>query len=275
MTGLLGVFEAELKFRGLAPESMYRYLRVAQMYLDSGGDFSRASVLQFVEIKLNKSAGTYRRWCFDVLKRFFTSCEKPWPFRPNEGPHPSEPKRPYLTKEQAHALLELSKKSVLDHALFRLAAITGARRAELAAIQVADLAKQNGGMVLHIQAKKHGGRRNLPLDGETAEAVERWLSLRGGSPGPLFCHISGRGLSPDELGARFRAYRRALGLPEGTGLHAMRRGVVTWLYQAGMGERELQQWGGWKSPHMPHAYIQLEDDEVTGKAMSLNPIAGV
>ena len=34
MTGLLGVFEAELKFRGLAPESMYRYLRVAQMYLD-------------------------------------------------------------------------------------------------------------------------------------------------------------------------------------------------------------------------------------------------
>ena len=70
----------------------------------------------------------------------------------------------------------------------------------------------------------------------------------------------------------FRTYADQIGLPDGVGLHAIRRGVATWLFNAGMRERELQDVGRWKSPSMPAVYVQLVPGQVDREVQKKHPM---
>lgn len=75
-----------------------------------------------------------------------------------------------------------------DSALIALGVATGARRFELANLQLADWSIGEDGAAVIIRGK--GGKlREVPVYNGAARAVTDWLSLRGQGPGPLFCAI--------------------------------------------------------------------------------------
>ena len=54
--------------------------------------------------------------------------------------------------------------------------------------------------------------------------------------------------------------------------NSIRRGVITWLFQAGLRERELQDVGRWKSPAMPAVYVQLVPGQVDKEVQKKHPM---
>lgn len=83
-----------------------------------------------------------------------------------------------------------------DAALLAVLAGTGARRAEIADLDVEDWSGDVGELV--IRHGKGGRQRKVYLHGGAAAAVEAWLDLRGRDPGPLFVPVRKDGLvDPD------------------------------------------------------------------------------
>ena len=84
-------YAAYLEFLRLAPETTYRYLRIADDYLyESSGVLSRDSVLRYMR-KYETKSGTYRRWIMYVLKSLFENAKVEWPFAKRELPKLSKP----------------------------------------------------------------------------------------------------------------------------------------------------------------------------------------
>jgi integrase len=187
------------------------------------------------------------------------------PVRFMRGPGRVPPRRP-LTEDQVRALLAAAELRLLEaHAnhtpptgrgierlhgaeqdllLVRLAADTGARRGELAALQIADL----DGRVLRIDravsagvmtTPKAGRGRVLTLGATTATLwhymVDRWDTRAGCRVGPwVFTadRYHRRPVQAGTLGHRFDEVRDAAGLPEAT-LHRLRHSVATFLVARG------------------------------------------
>ena len=186
------------------------------------------------------------------------------PVRFMRGPARVPPRRP-LRDNDVRALLATAELRVLEaHAnhtparrgqgrlhraeqdllLVRLAADTGARRGELAALQIEDL----DGRVLRIDGAvsagvlttpKSGHGRALTLGATTAELwhtfTQAWNSRAGQPVGPwLFSPDAGhqRRLGAEALGHRFDQIRDAAGVPEAT-LHRLSHNVATYLVAHG------------------------------------------
>lgn len=264
----IAAFEAELRFRGLKEASIYRYMRIVEMFAGSGKPLTRAGVIQFREEYLAKSTGTYQRWCMQVLKEYFEVSSILWPFRKSELPKTSRPSRPYFTEEKIGEFLKKASRNPLDHAILRVAAVLGCRREELVTTQKVDFK----GSTLRIRTAKGGVERVRKLDPETSRVLRVYLESRKDESPALFVNEKGMPLTPDAISVRMRVYIKALGMPARTGLHAVRRGAVTWLYEAGMREKEIQELIGWKSPFMVHEYIQLVPGRLEDAAMERNPL---
>ena len=262
----LTIYQADLDFRGLSEETKYRYLRLIRLFMDSEKDYTRQGVQAFLQSL--KGRGTYKRWCFGVLKSFFECLEINWPFKSGEGPKLNKPLQPFLTEDECRTLLEMAQAESDTHfGMFRIAAVTISRRVEISRLNVSDY----DGSSIRIDTAKGGDPRVLTLDEETIKALDAISSGRGPNEA-LFRTSAGVRISPHALGAIFRKYRRRMGLPEGTGLHAIRRGVTTLMFKGGMRETELQAFGGWKSPAMVARYVQLTPGEASMTALETNPL---
>lgn len=126
---------------------------------------------------------------------------------------------------------------------------------------------------LVVRTAKGGDRRVRTLDDDTITALNSYLAVRKSKDPHLFVSEQGITFSVTTLGNRFRKIARASGFDKHIGLHAMRRGVTTWLFQAGMRERELQELMGWKSITMPSQYVQLVPGVIEEKAQALHPFS--
>lgn len=98
---------------------------------------------------------------------------------------------------ELHALIRVCAKDptpagARDAAMIALAAKTGARRAELAALKIEDMTTTEGGAEFRVIGK---GNKERPLyvDGGAMLALNDWLSVRGRDPGPLFWAINKAG----------------------------------------------------------------------------------
>lgn len=89
-----------------------------------------------------------------------------------------------------------------DAALLALLASTGARRAELAGIELAHL--DRGRNLVTIHDVKGGGTRTAVVHHETVGYLDDWLDVRGPGSGGLFCRVlkSGRVLPEASLGGQ-------------------------------------------------------------------------
>ena len=168
-------------------------------------------------------------------------CSKPTPTTPRST-HPGPPTPVGQTPAcRGEGRLHRAEQDLL---LVRLAADTGARRGELAALQIQDL----DGRVLRIDkavsagvltTPKSGHGRVLTLGATTAELwhtfTHAWNSRAGQPVGPwLFSPDAGhqRRLGAEALGHRFDQIRDAAGVPGAT-LHRLRHNVATYLVAHG------------------------------------------
>jgi len=79
-----------------------------------------------------------------------------------------------------------SPAAVRDRAVIAVTYLSGARRSELAALELADV--DLVGSRLRVVGKGNK-ERLVPLAADAGRWLEPWLALRGDAPGPLFCRI--------------------------------------------------------------------------------------
>jgi len=265
---LLDKYEDQLKFLGHAQGTKYRYMRVADLYLEySKGVMSRDTVMEYVNVH-SASSSTYRRWIMYVLKGLFDTASLKWPFSKRELPKLSKPSQPFFTYEAFQAFLKHAESSLLDYALLRVDAVTGARRGELSEIKMEHYTRPH----IKISAEKGSLDRVRTLDKETCDVLDKYIKTRHSKEPWLFVSERGEYLPPEALSRRFRLLARKAGLKKGVGWHAVRRGVTTWLFEAGMRERELQDALGWRSAAMPARYIQLSPGAIESKVQASHPM---
>ena len=133
-----------------------------------------------------------------------------------------------------------------DAAVIALGFAAALRRAEICALEVADLeflrrGEEVPGVFVHVRRSKtdqlgHGQRVAVP-EGERIRTVSRlraWLQLSGIARGPLFRtmrrggHVQGRPLHPTDVARMVKRWVRAIGLdPADYSGHSLRAGFVT------------------------------------------------
>lgn len=268
------------KVRYLAPESRYRYLRLVNSFLMyTSGELDRDTLLYFMST-LEEHSASYQKWAYQVLKGFYevTLGKDSWPLHPRELPPSVEPKRPYLETDEAEQLLSLARPDPLDYAIFRLGLVTGIRKREIRELNLSDYNSPR----LAVDTRKHGERRVRTLDVETVNALDDyiagprmfWDGKYKGRDAPLFLSPTGNRMADSTLGKRFGTYMRSIGKPKGTGLHSLRRTVVTFEAEGGMTDMELQKLHGWKSNKMPAIYARLKPAKLEKQAYEANPLIG-
>lgn len=87
-----------------------------------------------------------------------------------------------------NACLDGSKAGVRDACLIIVGYIGGFRRAELAALQLADYDKEASTLI--VRSGKGNKERVVPLADSACEVLNDWLEIRGPWSGPLFTHIA-------------------------------------------------------------------------------------
>ena len=266
-----------MEFLGRSDSTVRRYLLVARDFVRFCGgvpDFSRGAVIAYIAgLRSRGFSGTYQRFAFAVLSRFFKAVGVDWPFEKGEAPRASEPNRPYFTLEEILKVLECvdGHASLRDRALIRVAATLGCRRMELQRMNRGDFDWEN--CRLYVRTGKRGKPRWRRLDPETCRALKEYLESREDEEPALFRSRRGGRMSLVELSRVLKKYLRMAGVDKPrAGYHSFRRSLVTILHARGISERELQEWMGWQTPFMPHQYIQLMPPKVEEKVVKVHPL---
>jgi len=152
---------------------------------------------------------------------------------------------------------------VRDAAVIAVAYLSGARRSELARLDLADVELDP----LSIKVEGKGNRQRLiPLSASAGPYLEAWLAKRGSEPGPLFCPIDrldrihrGRGLSGEALRQRIRRRAEAAGVVDPPSPHDFRRTYAGDLLDAGADLPAVQQLMGHASPATTSRYDRRGD----------------
>lgn len=162
-----------------------------------------------------------------------------------------------------------------DLALLAVAFTSGARRAEIAALDLVDYSSE--GLQLALRSAKGRRPRHAQLTVEAVHHIDAWLRHRGFEPGPLICPV-GAGervrvarLSPGAI------YRRLRVLSCRTGIrpcspHDARRTVATRLLAAGADLGTVARQTGHASLNVLRTYDRRGDDalrQVVSRSLQL------
>ena len=154
-----------------------------------------------------------------------------------------------------------------NRALLAVAYDAMLRRAELTALEVADLLEETAGdgtlMVRRSKTDAEGRGRLLYLARDTVAMLRAWLNRAGIAEGRLFRSVSrggviGERLDPSQVPRIFKAMAREAGLPpsvvEGVSGHSARVGAAQDMIAAGIELPAILQAGRWKSTAMVNRY---------------------
>ena len=173
----------------------------------------------------------------------------------------------YLTSEETDALAAACDKTTWtgrrDHALIVLAAQTGLRISELAALTIGDITLGAGAHV-HTVGKGRKERRT-PLLPATVAVLRAWLAERRGAPGdPLFPASTGRPLSRDAIERRItlHAATAAQACPslrsKHVTAHTLRHSCAMNLLQAGNDIAVIALWLGHEQVSTTSIYLHAD-----------------
>ena len=162
----------------------------------------------------------------------------------------------------AHCRADESPAGIRDGAVIGLAYLSGTRRAELAALHLADVDTDPAGIRV---VGKGGKQRLVPLSPTVRPLLEGWMTLRGDDAGPLFCPIDragslrlGRALSGEAIRQILSRRALAAGLAAITP-HDLRRTYAGDLLDAGADLPAVQQLMGHASPSTTSRYDRRGD----------------
>jgi len=155
-----------------------------------------------------------------------------------------------------------SPAGIRDAAVIGLAYLSGARRAELVALHVADVDTEPAAIRV---VGKGGKQRLVPLSPTVGPLLEAWMALRGEVPGPLFCRIDRSGnlrFGHTLTGEAIRQILARRSLAAGVAAispHDLRRTYAGDLLDAGADLPAVQQLMGHASPSTTSRYDRRGD----------------
>jgi integrase len=121
-----------------------------------------------------------------------------------------------LLEHEIQAVLEATKVSVRDHAIFRLAYHHGLRASEIGLVQMRDYRpsarKDYDHCVLDRLKGSFGG--DVLLVEAAADAIRAWVKHRGVAPGPLFISRNRGRIGRTMLHYLMKRYCKLAGIPE-------------------------------------------------------------
>jgi len=163
-----------------------------------------------------------------------------------------------------------------DAAIVALAYLSGARRAELAGLDRADL--DTSPPAIRVRGK--GGKERLvPLSPTIGPVLDAWFAVRGAEEGPLLCPIDrsgaprrGRRLSGEAIRQALARRALAAGVPV-ISPHDLRRTYAGDLLDAGADLPAVQQLMGHASPSTTSRYDRRGDRarRAAAERLSLDP----
>ena len=176
----------------------------------------------------------------------------------------------WLTKPQAEALINspdaTTRKGKRDRALLALLVGCGLRRAEAAALTVAEVQQRDSRWVIVDLRGKHGRIRTVPVPAWVKQALDGWCEEAGIAGGRILRslnrhgHITGASVSPQAVLSTVAFYGRELGLKLKP--HDLRRTCAK-LCRAGGGELEqIQLLLGHASIQTTERYLGSKQDLV-------------
>jgi integrase len=158
--------------------------------------------------------------------------------------------QPIAEEEAITKMLASAKRNLRDLALLTLMVDSGARKAEVAALTVADVDLTSGS--LHIRVSKTRPR-TIPLSDRSVVVLSRWLRRRGVAAGSLW-----------SVGDPYSLVKQCVRRHSGGAItpHQLRRAfAVRWLL-AGGSEVSLMRICGWSSRAMIVTYTRASADVV-------------
>lgn len=164
-----------------------------------------------------------------------------------------------------------------DAALLSVALDTAGRRAEIVALDVADMAIDADGfgrvLIRRSKSDQEGQGRERQLMPDTARRVAAWLTAAGITDGPIFRTVSkaqrtGRRLEAGDVHRIFNRLAERAGLPPTFTGHSTRVGFAQDWHDAGCTDVEIQLGGGWKSAEMIGRYCRNLDMKRTARRVA-------
>jgi integrase len=168
------------------------------------------------------------------------------------GRTPRRPARPLSVtdvRQIVTAIDRTTERGVRDSALILLGFAGALRRSELAALTLADLEPKPGGLLLHLRRTKTDPEARGQVVGvahgrhaltDPIAALDVWLDIRGGRPGPVFTSMrrgaAGQPISGNAVSNIVKERAHAAGLSGGRiSGHSLRAGHATSAALAGIG----------------------------------------
>lgn len=165
---------------------------------------------------------------------------------------PDDP-RPTADEDQIERMLTHARKHRRDYALLILLADSGARKAEVAAVQVADI-DLKAGTVTFRESKSRP--RTIPMSDRCCTAIGLWLRARGVGAGSLW-----------SVGDPYSLVKQCVKRHSAGGItpHQLRRAfAVRWLTK-GLSEVSLMRHCGWSSREMITLYSRASADVIAAE----------
>jgi len=183
-------------------------------------------------------------------------------------------KKPLLTADMRKLIAGLpgGLLGIRDRALLLMGFAGGFRRAELAALAVADIAETDDGLMVNLRFSKtdqEGQGRKVALPYGSSEgtcpvrAYRSWIERAGITAGPVFRRVDrhgnlgAEGLHKDSVGMIVKRAVQAAGLdPKPYAGHSLRAGLATQAYLNGANELAIMRQTGHRSLEMVRRYIR-------------------
>ncbi|WP_247346019.1 MULTISPECIES: site-specific integrase [unclassified Bradyrhizobium] len=178
-----------------------------------------------------------------------------------EWPSPSEGVVRWLTKEEAHSLIDEGKhiKPLMTFLFY-----TGARISEAMDLQMQDLDLDRA----HVQFidTKNGTSRGVPLHTRVVEAMRKYLAVYRHNGGDVFRREDGleykhEAKASDRIKTVFKRACKRAGITNFR-IHDTRHTWATWHYQKNRDLGALQKLGGWKTLEMVMRYAHTNVEEL-------------
>lgn len=143
-----------------------------------------------------------------------------------------------------------------DLAVFELLYGCGLRISELAGLNIADLDRTEGWLLVRGKRKKE---RQVPVPSKALQSVERYLAVRQAPHGETALFVNRRGGRLSDRGARgiLKLYAIALAGDSSLHPHSLRHAYATHLLSAGADLRAIQELLGHASLSTTQRYTQL------------------
>lgn len=155
-----------------------------------------------------------------------------------------------------------------DRAIILALLDTGARRGELARIDLADVDIDQGTILLrHTKTRK---ARTVYFGKLTKAALRRWLKLRGDLPGPLFLTKAGSRVTGAGLHSILQRRARLAGVKE-PGVHSFRRAYAIQAWRGGLDAVTIGRLLGHSSLEVTKRYLRFETQDLQAAALKVSP----